>query len=106
MFARYDYKLTRLTFQVALRTNFDKPDVMKELAKRLVHVDSVLQVCFQINPFLFFKQIKGNGNGEPTIVRKICGGSISSFISIDFFPNKNVEEKNDMLETYLNKIQA
>jgi NCK-associated protein 1 len=29
---------------VALRTNFDKPDVMKELAKRLVHVDSVLQV--------------------------------------------------------------
>ncbi len=29
---------------IALRTNFDKPDVMKELAKRLVHVDSVLQV--------------------------------------------------------------
>jgi hypothetical protein len=29
---------------IALRTNFDKPDVMKELAKRLVQVDSVLQV--------------------------------------------------------------
>ena len=34
---------------VALRTNFDKPDVMKELAKRLVHVDSVLQVLVGIN---------------------------------------------------------
>jgi hypothetical protein len=29
---------------VSLRTNFDKPDVMKDLAKRLVQVDSVLQV--------------------------------------------------------------
>ena len=29
---------------VALRTNFDKPDTMKELAKRLTNVDSVLQV--------------------------------------------------------------
>lgn len=29
---------------IALRTNFDKPDVMKELSKRLAHVDSVLQV--------------------------------------------------------------
>jgi len=30
---------------IALRTNFDKPDVMKDWAKRLLHVDSVLQVC-------------------------------------------------------------
>ena len=29
---------------VALRTNFDKPDTMKELAKKLINVDSVLQV--------------------------------------------------------------
>ena len=29
---------------VALRTNFDKPETMKELAKKLVNVDSVLQV--------------------------------------------------------------
>jgi NCK-associated protein 1 len=29
---------------VALRTNFDKPEAMKELAKRLTNVDSVLQV--------------------------------------------------------------
>ena len=29
---------------VALRTNFDKPEAMKELAKRLTSVDSVLQV--------------------------------------------------------------
>ena len=29
---------------IALRTNFDKPDVMKDFAKRLLHVDSVLQV--------------------------------------------------------------
>ena len=28
---------------IALRTNFDKPDVMKELFKRLQNVDSVLQ---------------------------------------------------------------
>ena len=28
-----------------LRTNFDKPETMKELAKRLTNVDSVLQVC-------------------------------------------------------------
>ena len=27
----------------ALRTNFDKPDIMKELFKRLQNVDSVLQ---------------------------------------------------------------
>ncbi len=31
---------------VALRTNFDKPETMKELAKRLTSVDSVLQVRF------------------------------------------------------------
>ena len=30
---------------VMLRTNFDKPETMKELAKRLTNVDSVLQVC-------------------------------------------------------------
>ena len=29
---------------VMLRTNFDKPETMKELAKRLTNVDSVLQV--------------------------------------------------------------
>ena len=29
---------------VALRTNFDKPDTMKELAERVTNVDSVLQV--------------------------------------------------------------
>ena len=29
---------------IALRTNIDKPDVMKDFAKRLLHVDSVLQV--------------------------------------------------------------
>jgi len=29
---------------VALRTNFDKPEVMKELSKRLTMVDNVLQV--------------------------------------------------------------
>ena len=28
---------------IALRTNFDKPDIMKELFKRLQNVDSVLQ---------------------------------------------------------------
>ena len=28
---------------IALRTNFDKPEVMKELFKRLQNVDSVLQ---------------------------------------------------------------
>lgn len=29
---------------MGLRTNFDKPDAMKELSKRLTSVDSVLQV--------------------------------------------------------------
>ena len=28
---------------IALRTNFDNPDIMKELFKRLQNVDSVLQ---------------------------------------------------------------
>lgn len=38
---------------VSLRTNFDKPDVMKDLAKRLVQVDSVLQVRrFIVNLFI------------------------------------------------------
>ena len=29
---------------MGLRTNFDKPDVMKELSKQLINADGVLQV--------------------------------------------------------------
>ncbi len=38
---------------VALRTNFDKPEIMKELSKRLTMVDNVLQASiFQSRSFL------------------------------------------------------
>lgn len=42
---------------VALRTNFDKPDVMKELAKRLVNVDSVLQRMTIVGVILSFREL-------------------------------------------------
>ena len=41
----------------ALRTNFDKPDVMKELAKKLVDVDSVLQRMTIVGVILCFKEL-------------------------------------------------
>lgn len=41
----------------ALRTNFDKPDVMKDLAKRLHDVDSVLQRMTIIGVILSFKNL-------------------------------------------------
>jgi len=40
---------------IALRTNFDKPDVMKELFKRLQNVDSVLQRMTIIGVILCFR---------------------------------------------------
>ena len=41
----------------ALRTNFDKPDTMKELAKRLQDVDSVLQRMTIVGVILSFKHL-------------------------------------------------
>ena len=41
----------------ALRTNFDKPDTMKDLAKRLHDVDSVLQRMTIVGVILSFKQL-------------------------------------------------
>ena len=51
-------ELKKIVFQnkevlVALRTNFDKPEAMKELAKRLSNVDSVLQVRIFTHPLIF-----------------------------------------------------
>lgn len=40
----------------SLRTNFDKPDVMKELAKKLINVDSVLQVFYKQLSFRCFRR--------------------------------------------------
>merc|ERR1712107_16091 len=42
---------------IALRTNFDKPDVMKELFKRLQNVDSVLQRMTIIGVILCFREL-------------------------------------------------
>ncbi len=42
---------------VALRTNFDKPEMMKELAKRLTNVDSVLQRMTIIGVILSFRSL-------------------------------------------------
>ena len=41
----------------ALRTNFDKPDMMKELSRQLRDVDSVLQRMTIIGVILSFKQL-------------------------------------------------
>ena len=40
-------------YLIALRTNFDKPEAMKEFAKKLTNVDSVLQVSLE--RFLLFR---------------------------------------------------
>lgn len=40
-----------------LRTNFDKPDIMREQSKRLQHVDNVLQRMTIIGVILSFRQI-------------------------------------------------
>lgn len=40
---------------VALRTNFDKPEIMKELSKRLTMVDNVLQASFFLQNTFPFK---------------------------------------------------
>ena len=55
-------ELKKLTFKnkdilEALRTNFDKPDTMKELAKRLQDVDSVLQRMTIVGVILSFKHL-------------------------------------------------
>ena len=42
---------------IALRTNFDKPDIMKELFKRLQNVDSVLQRMTIIGVILCFREL-------------------------------------------------
>nr|XP_022911596.1 membrane-associated protein Hem isoform X2 [Onthophagus taurus] len=42
---------------VALRTNFDKPDVMKEQFKKLAHVDNVLQRMTIVGVILCFRQL-------------------------------------------------
>ena len=42
---------------VALRTNFDKPEAMKELAKRLGSVDSVLQRMTIVGVILSFREL-------------------------------------------------
>ena len=42
---------------IALRTNFDKPEVMKEQFKRLQHVDNVLQRFAIIGVILSFRQL-------------------------------------------------
>ena len=42
---------------IALRTNFDKPEMMKELFKRLQNVDSVLQRMTIIGKYIFTGKI-------------------------------------------------
>ena len=42
---------------IALRTNFDKPEIMKELFKRLQNVDSVLQRMTIIGVILCFREL-------------------------------------------------
>ncbi|XP_039285471.1 membrane-associated protein Hem [Nilaparvata lugens] len=42
---------------IALRTNFDKPEIMKELFKKLQHVDNVLQRMTIVGVILSFRQL-------------------------------------------------
>ena len=67
---------------IALRTNFDKPDIMKELFKRLQNVDSVLQrmtiignwYCCQV----MINDLKCNGRCNTVLPRAYPRRSVHS----------------------------
>jgi hypothetical protein len=76
---------------IALRTNFDKPDVMKELFKRLQNVDSVLQrmtiigelikypSCLTTVPLYLFFKILLMLPSPPWLKPKRCFSLLASF---------------------------
>ena len=69
---------------IALRTNFDKPEIMKELFKRLQNVDSVLQRMTIIGKYKFMitkfctAQYKLNFRSHPVLPRAVTRSIVKS----------------------------